>query len=113
MLALTGATLCYAVFPLVLRLFGLMAVAFVLGVFLGGGQLMAMSLLHRNAPTHRTGEAMGVRTCIISVSQATLPPVFGGVGAWWGSGSVFWLVAGLVAGLVGGGVLYLRRRLAG
>lgn len=105
--ALTGATVCYAGFPLAPGFVGLMAVAFVLGAFLGSGQPMAMSLLHRSAPAHRTGEAMGLRTSIISLSQATLPLVFGVLGAWWGSGSVFWLVAVLV----GGGVLYVRRRL--
>jgi MFS family permease len=105
--ALTGATLCYAGVPLAPGFVGLMAVAFVLGAFLGSGQPMAMSLLHRSAPAHRTGEAMGLRTSIISLSQATLPLVFGVLGAWWGSGSVFWLVAVLV----GGGVLYVWRRL--
>jgi MFS family permease len=104
--ALAGTTACYAMFPLAGGFHGLAVLAFVLGLFLGSGQPMAMSLLHRSAPTGRGGEVMGVRTVIVSISQSTLPLVFGALGTALGTGPLFLAVATTV----GGGMAYVRRR---
>ena len=103
--ALTATALCYAVFPFATAFPALAGLAYTLGLVLGSGQPMAMSLLHRSTPAERSGEAMGVRTVIVSISQTTLPLVFGALGAVLGTAPVFWAVAALV----GGGVAYSRR----
>lgn len=94
-----------AVFPLAAGFHALAVLAYVLGLFLGGGQPMATSLLHRGAPAGRTGETMGVRTTIVSISQTALPLVFGAVGAALGTGPVF----PVVAAVIGGGMACVRR----
>ncbi len=103
--ALAGAAACYVLFPLAAAPLALAVLAYASGLFLGAGQPMSMSLLHRSAPAGRSGEAMGLRTVIVSVSQTALPLVFGAVGAALGTGPVF--VA--VAAVVGGGMAWARR----
>jgi len=60
------AALVYLVFPLVGSHYGLIALAFVLGLGLGVGQPAVMSLLHRVAPPGRVGEAVGLRMTMIN-----------------------------------------------
>lgn len=102
---LTGAlaltAFVYLFFPLFNTASILMALAFVLGLGLGASQPMVMSLIHVTAPVGRTGEAVGVRSTLISVSQTFLPLMFGGLGAAIGMTPVFWtLAACLSAGAV-------------
>lgn len=104
--ALIATAVCYAAFPLATGFHTLAALAYALGVVLGSGQPMAMSLLHRSTPPERTGVTMGVRTVIVSVSQSTLPLVFGALGASLGTGPVFWIVACVL----GAGIMCVRKR---
>lgn len=99
--------LCLLAFPFANSFASLAALAFVLGLVLGSGQPTALSLLHRAAPPHRTGEAMGVRTLIVSLSQTVLPIVFGSAGAALGTGAVFWVSAVLI----GAATAAVRRRM--
>ncbi|WP_038207208.1 MFS transporter [Xenophilus azovorans] len=103
--ALTGTAMCYALFPLAGGLPAMAVLAYVIGLFLGSGQPMAMSLLHRSAPAGRSGEVMGVRTVIVSISQTALPLVFGALGAALGTGPVFLAVAAAM----GSGMAWVRR----
>ena len=100
----TGAAL--AVVPLIEQVGLLMALAFMLGVGLGGTQPMIMALLFNTAPAGRGGEAVGVRTLLLNFSQAGIPLVFGALGAALGMAPVFWTMA---AALAAGG-WYARRR---
>jgi predicted MFS family arabinose efflux permease len=95
-LALTAA--CYLVFPFASSLTAMLPLAFVLGVVLGCGQPLGMSLVHRNAPPARTGEAVGLRSTIGSMSQTLMPLLSGAVGAAAGLIPVFWATALLLAG---------------
>jgi len=52
-----------------------------------------MTLLHQNAPPGRAGEAIGMRSVIVSASQTFLPAAFGALGSALGTGPVFWVVA--------------------
>ncbi len=94
---LTGAllmtALVYALTPLVTGFFQLLLLGLVTGLILGGGQPLAMSLLHQNAPPGRAGEAIGMRSVIVSGSQTFLPAAFGAMGSVLGTGPVFWVVA--------------------
>lgn len=88
---LSGAAL--AVIPLIHDVSVLMALAFVLGMGLGGTQPMIMALLYDSAPAGRAGEAVGVRTLLLNFSQAGIPLVFGALGSALGMAPVFWSMA--------------------
>ncbi len=96
--ALFVAGAAYALFPFVASVGPLVALSFTLGLSLGSGQPMVMSLLHSMAPAGRMGEAVGVRMSIINASTFAVPLVFGAVGSSIGIGPVFWLVGGALAG---------------
>ena len=87
------AAVAYAVCPFVTRLEILMALAFMLGMALGGAQPMVMALLHDAAPEGRTGEAVGVRATIVTAGQTSMPLLFGAVGSALGVAAAFLTVA--------------------
>lgn len=87
------------------RNFSWLALGFFLGTGLGGTQPMIMSLLYNKAPPGRGAEAIGVHTLLVSISQTTIPLLFGALGAVLGMMPVFWTMA---APLVGGG--YVLRK---
>jgi predicted MFS family arabinose efflux permease len=105
--ALFVTALGYLAFPLLDSFAALLAAAFLLGMALGGGQPVSMSLLHMAAPAGRAGEAVGVRSAITAASQTLLPLVFGALGNAVGLGVVFWAVAGVLAA---GGFATSRQR---
>ena len=98
---LSGSTLL--VFPLVDGVPLLMALAFVLGVGLGGTQPLIMALLYEKAPAGRGAEVLSVRTWLINFSQTSAPLASGALGAALGMLPVYWtmgvmlLVAGFFA----------------
>jgi len=100
-MVLSGVTLL--AFPLVEGVPLLMALAFVLGIGLGGTQPLIMALLYEKAPEGRGAEVLSVRTWLINFSQTTAPLASGALGAALGMLPVFWamgatlLVAGIVA----------------
>ncbi len=96
----------YALFPLVASVGPLLGLSFTLGLALGSGQPMVMSLLHSMAPAGRMGEAVGVRMSIINASTFAVPLLFGAIGSSVGIGPVFWMVGGALAG----GAFFARRR---
>ena len=105
--ALLMAALCYVLFPLASTLALMLAAAFAMGLSVGGGQPMAMTLLHLTAPPSRAGEAVGIRTSIVSASQTFFPLVFGALGAAVGVAAVFWAGATVLAS---GGAFARQRR---
>jgi MFS family permease len=96
----------FALFPFVDKLGALMALSFTLGLALGSGQPMVMSLLYSMAPAGRMGEVAGVRMTIINASTFAMPLLFGAVGSTLGLAPVFWTVG---AALGGAGMLARRR----
>ena len=82
----------YLVYPFSTSVAGLLLLSFILGLGLGSGQPMVLSLLHTHAPPGRTGEAAGVRMSLINTMSVAVPLTFGAVGASVGIGPVFWLV---------------------
>lgn len=104
--ALLIAGLAYALFPFVERVGPLITLSFTLGLALGSGQPMVMSLLHSMAPAGRMGEAAGVRMMIVNASTVAVPLLFGAVGSTLGLAPVFWSVG---AALAGGAALARRR----
>jgi predicted MFS family arabinose efflux permease len=92
-LAMLSAGTTYFVFPLVHGMPLLLTFAFILGIGLGGAQPMIMSLLSSKAPAGRAGEAIGVRSLIINMSQTGMPLLFGALGEALGMTPVFWAMA--------------------
>ncbi|VTU31932.1 H+ Antiporter protein [Variovorax sp. PBL-H6] len=105
--AMFMTAICYVLFPLAATLPLLLLAAFAMGLALGCGQPMAMSLLYVTVPASRAGEAVGVRSTITSASQTVLPLVFGGLGSALGVAAVFWIGALVMAW---GGTFANRRR---
>jgi predicted MFS family arabinose efflux permease len=104
--ALFIAGAAFALFPFVDKLGALMALSFTLGLALGSGQPMVMSLLYSMAPAGRMGEVAGVRMTIINASTFAMPLLFGAVGSTLGLAPVFWCV-GVALGAAG---MLARRR---
>lgn len=102
---LSGATLL--AFPLVEGVPLLMALAFVLGVGLGGTQPLIMALLYEKAPAGRGAEVLSVRTWLINFSQTSAPLASGALAAALGMLPVFWAMG---ATLLVAGALAARRR---
>lgn len=104
--AMFATAVTLTIFPLLHEPVLLMVLAFLLGVGLGGTQPMIMALLYNQAPAGRGGEAAGVRTLLLNVSQASIPLLFGALGTAFGLAPVFWTMA---LALATGG-WYSRRR---
>ena len=96
--ALVTTVVVYALFPLFTALPVLLALAFVLGLGLGSAQPMVLSLIHHTAPTGRVGEAIGVRTSFMNLSQVFMPILFGSLGAAFGMVPAFWTLALVLSG---------------
>lgn len=103
--ALYTAAVVYLAFPFLTSATMLAVLSFVLGLALGSGQPMVMSLLHTHAPPGRVGETVGMRMSLIHSMAVAVPLVFGALGSSLGLLPVFWSV-GL---FLGTGGLYTRR----
>ena len=68
-IALLVSSLLYAVFVTLSSVPLLIGVSFALGAVLGITQPVSMSLMHAAAPEGRTGEALGLRTMIMTAAQ--------------------------------------------
>lgn len=102
-LFISGAV--YLLFPFSKTMLTLAWLSFCLGLGLGGGQPVVMSLLHAHAPPGRMGEAAGLRMSLVQSMSVAVPLLFGAVGSSLGLAPVFWSVGML---LTGGGFLSRR-----
>lgn len=102
---LAVAATAYVFFPVVRTVPLLASIAFLLGLGLGAAQPSIMSLIQQSAPAGRMGEALGVRTMLLSASHSVLPLLFGGVGTAVGVTPLFLLMAGCL----GAGGVFARR----
>ena len=96
-LALYVAAAVYLAIPFSRDASTLMLLSFCLGLGLGMGQPMVMSLLHSLAPAGRMGEAAGVRMSLMNSMSVAVPLVFGAVGSSVGLSPVLWVVSVLLA----------------
>ena len=94
MVALAVAGGVFPAVPVVGSAWALAALSFVLGLGLGSGQPVVLSLLHEHAPAGRTGEVVGVRMSLIQSMAVAVPLVFGALGTSLGIVPVFWAVGG-------------------
>ncbi|MBM3341982.1 MAG: MFS transporter [Betaproteobacteria bacterium] len=94
--AMTVTGLMLALIPLVHSVPLLMLVSFVLGIGLGGTQPMIMTMLYEKAPAGRGGEAVGMRTQLLNITQAGIPLIFGALGSILGMTPVFFAMAAAI-----------------
>lgn len=95
----------YLLFPLFESAVLLAAIAFALGLGMGCGQPLTMSLIYSRAPEGRSGEALGLRVSINNFMHIVVPLMFGTIGTVLGVAPVF-IANALILG--GGGVLIGR-----
>lgn len=91
---ITGVTL--ALLPLVNNVAFLMTVSFIMGFGLGGTQPIIMAMLYEKAPPGRGGEAVGMRTQLLNITQAVIPLIFGALGAALGMTPVFFAMGAAI-----------------
>lgn len=103
--AMLSTAVVFGVYPLMPTAWLMALCAVLLGMSLGSVQPMIMSTLHHITPPERHGEAIALRSMAINASSATMPLLFGVVGAALGAGALFWLMALAV----GAGSLEARR----
>lgn len=97
--------LAYLMFPLFESAVLLSATAFVLGLGMGCGQPLTLTLIYSRAPEGRSGEALGLRLTINNFMHIAVPLAFGTIGSAFGVAPVF-LANALILGA--GGVLTRR-----
>ncbi len=105
--AIFVAAFAFTLFPLFAHPVALGAVAFLLGLGVGCGQPMSMSLIYALAPKGRESEAAGMRVTVNNFTHLVIPLLFGTIGAAFGYAPV-WLANSVLLS-VGG---WLVRRTA-
>lgn len=94
--AMLATAAIYAVYPLMRTPLAMGACSVLLGLALGCVQPMIMSMLHQITPSHRHGEAVGMRLMVINASSVAMPMLFGAAGTVVGVAAVFWATAAMV-----------------
>ncbi|HEV7391956.1 MAG TPA: MFS transporter [Burkholderiales bacterium] len=102
------AAFTFALFPFFQNPYVLAAIAFVLGLGVGCGQPMSMSLIYAMAPPGRQAEAAGLRVTVNNFMHLVIPLLFGSLGTAFGYVPVFVCNSAL---LVAGGMLMRRARI--
>lgn len=97
----------FTLFPLFDTPLALGIVAFILGLGVGCGQPMSMSLIYALAPKGRASEAAGLRVTVNNFTHMVIPLLFGSLGTAFGYAPV-WLANSVLLGV--GGWLVRRGR---
>ena len=101
------AAVAFALFPFFKDAYVLAAVAFLLGLGVGCGQPMSMSLIYALAPVGRAAECAGLRVTVNNFMHLLIPLFFGSLGTAFGYMPVFLSNSGM---LVAAGVLMRKAR---
>jgi len=106
--AIFFAAFAFTLFPFFSNAAALGTIAFLLGLGVGCGYPMTMSLLYVIAPPNRLAEALGLNKTLRNGAHLVVPLVFGSIGTAFGFTAVFWSNSALLAT---GGVLLRRSRI--
>lgn len=104
------AAFAFILFPFFKDPYILAAVAFLLGLGVGCGQPMSMSLIYALAPRGRAAECAGLRVTVNNFMHLVIPLAFGTVGTAFGYMPVFLSNSAM---LVAAGVLMRKTRITG
>lgn len=96
-LALVCAGILYALFVQLTSVPLLMLVSFLIGTAMGVTQPVSMALLHNAAPPGRTGEALGLRTMIMTSVQSITQLSLGAMSGVAGIAPVVWATSAAIA----------------
>jgi predicted MFS family arabinose efflux permease len=94
--AMFATAVLFGLYPLAHAAWAMAVLSVLLGFALGSVQPMIMSMLHQMTPSHRHGEALGLRAMAINGSSVVMPLLFGTAGAAVGVAYVFWTVGAVV-----------------
>lgn len=89
---LAAACVC-AIFPMLENTAALFVASFVLGLGLGCGQPLSMTLSFDRSPPGRSGEVAGLRLIATNMARFAVPLFSGVLGSALGVGAVFWINA--------------------
>jgi MFS family permease len=103
--AIFVAAFAFMLCPFFKNFYALASISFLLGLGVGCGMPLSMSLIYALSPRERVSESAGLRLTANNLSHLVIPLLFGGMGTVFGHFPVFFSNAVM---LVGGGVL-LRR----
>lgn len=92
---LTGAVL-YAAFPLLHPFWLLLTLSGALGLSLGLGVPISLSLIYQAAPQGRANEAIGLGQMLTNLQQTGLPLLLGAISAGSGEAMMLWTISGLM-----------------
>ena len=84
----------------------LSVVSFIIGLGLGCGQPITMTLAFSNSVEGRSGEIMGLRITVNNLTRVVVPIIFGSIGTLFGMFAVF----GVSALMLGSGGVLTRDR---
>lgn len=102
------AAIAFVLFPFFTDAVVLAAVAFLLGLGVGCGQPMSMSLIYGLAPPGRAAECAGLRVTVNNFMHLVIPLAFGSLGSAFGYMLVFLSSGGMLAA---GGFVMRRARI--
>jgi predicted MFS family arabinose efflux permease len=91
--AMLFAGVLMLLFPLTAHPFALMLMSFTIGIGLGCGQPLSMTLAFDRSPPGRSGEVTGLRIIATNLARFVVPLIAGSLGAALGPGAVFWMNA--------------------
>ncbi|MFH1605275.1 MAG: MFS transporter [Pseudomonadota bacterium] len=94
--SLAFGALGYLLVPFLENPWLLGAIAAALGLCLGCGQPLTMSIIYNRSPAGRAGEALGLRLTSNNLTHTSVPMIFGALGAAVGVAPVFWVIAALL-----------------
>jgi len=83
----------YVVFPFIDNYAGLLVAALLMGVALGAGQPLTLTMAFNRSPEGRAGEVTGLRLAINNVTHVTVPIAAGALGTIAGVAPVFMLAS--------------------
>lgn len=89
--SIVGAGIIFVMLPFLNGIWMISIVSLLLGLCLGIGQPLSISLTINNLPTERVGEGLGFRLTINKLTQVTGPILLGGISNITGIGSVFYI----------------------
>jgi len=98
--AIFVAAFAFILFPFFANPYALCAVSFLLGLGVGCGQPMSMSLIYSLAPEGRASEAAGLRVTVNNVTHLVIPLLFGTIGTVFGYAPV-WYANSVLLGIGG------------
>ena len=98
-IAMLIAAVIFVVLPWIHSVALLACASFGIGLMLGICQPVMMMLAFERSPAGRTGEVTGLRLTANNVARIVVPVIGGAIGSALGAAPVFWLNAGILAGI--------------